>query len=77
MDISGAIAQKAKQASDTGPTCETRRPIPAKRADCCARDYRARLVVPLLRFHEGMARSWVRRKSPHKCMIFSKDRCES
>src|SRR5262247_2399071 len=64
LDISGAVAQAAKQAEPVQvPDMRAEQPNPAN--DLMLREgYRARLLVPLLRFHEVMGALVVRRKSP-------------
>jgi signal transduction histidine kinase/CheY-like chemotaxis protein/HAMP domain-containing protein len=64
VDISGAVAQAAKQAEPVQvPDMQDEPPIPANEL-MLREGYRARLLVPLLRFHEVMGALVVRRKAP-------------
>jgi signal transduction histidine kinase/CheY-like chemotaxis protein/HAMP domain-containing protein len=64
VDISGAVAQAAKQAEAVQvPDMQDEPPVPANEL-MLREGYRARLLVPLLRFHEVMGALVVRRKSP-------------
>ncbi len=64
LDISGAVAQAANQAEAVQvPDMRDEAPIPANEL-MLREGYRARLLVPLLRFHEVMGALVVRRKSP-------------
>ncbi|TMJ99803.1 MAG: response regulator [Alphaproteobacteria bacterium] len=64
VDISGAVAEAAKQGEPIQvPDMQAERPIPANEL-MLREGYRARLLVPLLRFHEIMGALVVRRKTP-------------
>jgi signal transduction histidine kinase/CheY-like chemotaxis protein/HAMP domain-containing protein len=63
-DISGAVARAAKQAEPVQvPDMRTEAPVPANALMLDA-GYRARLLVPLLRFNQVMGALVVRRKAP-------------
>jgi signal transduction histidine kinase/CheY-like chemotaxis protein/HAMP domain-containing protein len=63
VDISGAVAQAAKQGEPVQvPDMQTEPPVPANELMLQA-GYRARLLVPLLRFNEVMGALVVRRKA--------------
>src|SRR5216684_3969772 len=63
-DLSGAVAGAANQAEAVQvPDMRDEAPIPANEL-MLREGYRARLLVPLLRFHEVMGALVVRRKSP-------------
>ncbi|MFL6823206.1 MAG: response regulator [Xanthobacteraceae bacterium] len=64
LDISGAVARAAKQGEPVQvPDMQTEAPVPANELMLQA-GYRARLLVPLLRFNEVMGALVVRRKAP-------------
>jgi signal transduction histidine kinase/CheY-like chemotaxis protein/HAMP domain-containing protein len=64
VDISGAVADTAKQGESVQvPDMQAEPSIPANELMLRA-GYRARLLVPLLRFHEVMGALVVRRKAP-------------
>src|SRR5438093_41946 len=64
VDISGAVAEAAKQGEPIQvPDMQAERPIPANEL-MLREGYRARLLVPLMRFHEIMGALVVRRKTP-------------
>jgi len=64
VDISGAVAEAAKQGEPIQvPDMRAEPPVAANEL-MLREGYRARLLVPLLRFHEVMGALVVRRKSP-------------
>src|SRR5262249_44943693 len=64
VDISGAVAEAAKQGEPIQvPDMRAEPPVPANEL-MLHEGYRARLLGPLLRFHEVMGALVVRRKSP-------------
>src|SRR5947208_5879725 len=64
VDISAAVAQAAKQGEPVQvPDMRTEPPVPANELMLQA-GYRARLLVPLMRFNEVMGALVVRRKTP-------------